>query len=522
MTCTTSSVLKCRKSDLVQHLLWLNNKPYDLKGREPLKDIYDLEDVGTLLMMGRQYAKSTFQASDMLINSIVFPFFKTLYVSPRQDQTSEFSNAKLQPFMRYSPIFKKLYLDDGCTDNVGKKTFNNGSEITLKYAYHSADAIRGVSADHTRIDEVQDIILSNIPVIEEALSGSPYQWRTYSGTPKTLNNTLAQKWNQSTQNEWVLRCTGCRKWNIIGIENIGPECLVCKKCGKPLPPTSHGKWVAKKELRPDMGVFLVGFRVPQVLSPMVKWERIIEKMRTYPIAKFQNEVLASPYDSSANPITEAELRNVCVLGKNTLTLRPDMEGTHLFLGVDWGHGDVSIKSRRGEQPSGFTVLSLGRYNYDGKFELLGMKKYVGAESDPTFQVNEICQIANRLKVIGVGVDFGGGFMHNAQLRRMLGTDRIIEWQATDNLRVTARWIPEAGRMQFNRTECMTDRFVEIKNSDVKFFCWEDFRQFSPDFLTIVVDYRDDGRSLFYNHVLCDDCFHSYMLCKMTADYLLRA
>ena len=471
--------------------------------------------------MGRQYAKSTFQASDTLANSAVFPFFKTLYVAPRQEQTSEFSSAKLQPFIKYSPVFKSLYVDGDSVQNVWKKTFSNGSEITLKYAFLSADAIRGVSADHSRIDEVQDIILGNIPVIEESLSGSPFQWRTYSGTPKTINNTLAQKWAQSTQNEWILKCVGCNKWNIIGLENIGKEGLICKKCGNPLPRT-NGQWVQRKELNASTGTFMVGFRVPQVISPMVKWDRIIEKMTTYPNAKFMNEVLALPYDSSASPVSETELKNVCCLGDNTLFMRPDMEGTHLFLGVDWGHGSISVKSARGENPTGFTVLSLGRYTWDGKFELVGMKKYTGAESDPIFQVDEICRIANKLKVTGIGVDFGGGFMHNAQLRRRLGTEKIIEWQATDNLRVDAKWVSEANRMMFNRTSAMTERFVEIKNGDVKFFKWADFMQFSPDFLTICIDYRRDGTSLFYNHVLPDDCFHSYMLLKLTADFLIRS
>lgn len=515
----SNTTIHCSKSALVQELLYLQNLPYSLADRQPMITLYDLEETDVLLMMGRQYGKSTFLASDALVNCAVRQFFKTLYVSPRQDQTSEFSTSKLEPFIAYSKPFRSLCMTEGGTQNVYKKTFDRGCEITLKYAYHTADAIRGISSDHVLIDEIQDVILGNIPVIEECLSGSKYQWRTYAGTPKTLNNTLAQKWAQSTQCEWVIKCSSCNKWNIIDMRNILPLGLGCKKCGKVFPKDAPGKWIAKKQYGP--GVYLSGFRIPQVVSPTVQWPRIIEKLNNYSVAKFMNEVLALPYDNSANPLSEAELKAVCIPGhKNSFEMTPDIAGSHLFLGVDWGNGTLSLKAARGEQPTGFTVAALGRYDWDGKFQLLGLKKFTGQESDPLFQVSWIQQTAQRLGVAAVGVDFGNGFMQNAQLKQMFGTDRLIEWQASDSLRVNARWVPEANRMQYNRSEVMTDRLVEIKNQKVKFFCFEDFREFSPDFLTICIDMRDNNRTIFYNHTLPDDAFHAYLYAKSTADYVL--
>ena len=516
-----SNILECRKSDLVQELLCLDNAPYSLTERKPLVALYDIEETDTLLMMGRQYGKSTFLASDSLVDAATMPFFNILYVSPRQDQTSEFSNSKLLPFIKFSPVFRDLCMQGDVIKNVNKRTFSTGAGITLRHAYHTADAIRGISADKITIDEIQDIIMGNVPVIEECLSGSKYQWRTYAGTPKTLNNTLSQLWQRSTQNEWVLKCPHCNLWNILMMENIGPNGIICKKCKKDIPKDAQGQWISKKAI--GNGVYLSGFRVPQIISPTVKWSRIIEKLTTYPIAKFQNEVMALPCDNSANPITESELKEVCdSTRRSDLTRSRSVEGLHLFLGVDWGHGDVSLKAMRGGAATGYTVLTLGCYDWAGKFRLLGMKKFTGMESDPTHQVTFINQLINRLGITAAGVDWGGGFMHNAQLKQMSGADRVIEWQANDSLRVTARWIPEANRMLFNRTECMTDRFVEIKNKQVSFFSWEDFKEFSADFLTICVDYRGNGRDMYYDHVLPDDAFHSYMMCKMTADHILHS
>jgi len=517
----SSSPVICKKSNLVQHLLRLNNEPYSLDTRKPMVSLYDIEESDTLLMMGRQYGKSTFLASDSLVDVATIPFFNILYVSPRQDQTSEFSNSKLLPFIQFSPTFKELCMNGEVISNVNKRTFTTGASITLRYAFHTADAIRGISADKVTIDEIQDIIMGNVPIIEECLSGSKYQWRTYAGTPKTLNNTLAQLWYRSTQNEWVLKCPHCNLWNILMNENIGPKGIICKRCKKDIPKDAQGEWVAKKPL--GNGIYMAGFRVPQIISPTVKWNRIIEKLNTYPAAKFANEVMALPCDNSANPITEVELQEVCRPGvKMSFVRTQELQDMHLFLGVDWGHGDISLKSLRGGSATGYTVMTLGYYDWADRFHLLGMKKFTGNESDPTYQVNYIAQVINRLGITATGVDWGGGFMHNAQLKQAVGPGRIIEWQANDALRVTARWIPEAGRMLFNRTECMTDRFVEIKNKKVDFFCWSDFKEFSSDFLTICVNFRDNGRDMYYDHVLPDDAFHSYMMCKMTADHILHS
>ena len=66
---------------------------------------------------------------------------------------------------------------------------------------------------------------------------------------------------------------------------------------------------------------------------------------------------------------------------------------------------------------------------------------------------------------------------------------------------------------------MTNLFVQIKNKELRLFNWQEFYPFSADFTTIYVDYRADGRTMFYNHVLPDDAYHSLLMCKMTADYI---
>lgn len=513
-----STLVKCTNTQLAGALLCIDGEKFNLKGREPLRAIFNSDSTDLLFMMGRQYGKSTTLATSILLDSVSKRMFNTLFVAPRGDQVSEFSSAKLSQIIKFSPRFKNKYIDRECIQNVSKKTFVNGSSIMLRSCFLSADGIRGITADRIIIDEIQDIILGNIPIIEECYSNSKYQWRSYAGTPKTLNNTLAQKWNQSTQNEWMIKCSHCGIWNIIEIENIGKEGLICKKCTKDLDhKTCTAEWVAKYKLG-DPNIYLTGFRVPQVLSPNVKWGKILEKFNTYPLSKFQNEVMARPCDNAATPISETELRATCDNSrKNLIKSQLPPTGQKIFMGVDWGHGDMSLSAKKGSA-TGYTVVTIGAYTYNGLFQILGMYRFAGVESDPEFQVNWVYKRALELDVPVVAVDHGAGFLHNSILKRKLGYNRVLEWQASGNLRGNTKYMPEVNRMIFNRTECMTDRFVELKNKKISLFNWGEFAEFSSDFTTIFIDYRSDGTSMFYGHVTPDDAFHSLMLCKMTADY----
>lgn len=513
--------LTCKKSEMVQALLCLNNGRYSLEGRPFMNNLYDMQENDVVLMMGRQLGKSTFIASDSLMDVAMRPFFNILYVAPRKDQSEEFAHKKLEPFINYSPRYQELFCSNKLTQKASSKIFKNGSSISLKYAFLTADAIRGISADKVTIDEVQDILSSNIPIIEECLAGSQYKWRTYAGTPKTLTNTLTQAWEMSTQNEWVLKCPHCNVWNILGIENVGPKGIICKKCGGDLPRDSEGCWVAKKQID-NTSIFMTGFRLPQIMSPRAKWSNIIEKKKKYPHAQFMNEVMALPYDNSANPLTEAELRNACdPFRGNSFVRDANSANSHLFLGVDWGHGDLSIRSAKGNRPTGYTVATLGMFDWNGNFRVIGMKKFDGKESDPAYQVKYIINLIQSLQISLCGCDYGDGFLHNELLRQGTYPGKIVVWQASDNLKGKAKWIPEANRMIFNRTECMTERFLDIKKGRISFFKWEDFKDFSSDFLTINIQFRGEGSIMYYDHTLPDDSFHSMMLCYLTAYHAMN-
>ena len=185
--------------------------------------------------------------------------------------------------------------------NAGHTIYHNGkkfvthSDITFRYAFLHADRVRGISADMLLLDEIQDVLTEVIPVIEEALSHSPYKILRYSGTPKSLDNTISYYWNRfSTKNEWVVPCDGCNNWNVLGLKNIGKTGLICSKCGKAIS-TRHerAQWASMRSpewiKNPPVSNPFEGYRIPQVMCPWVSWEDILDKRKRYTKAQFFNE-----------------------------------------------------------------------------------------------------------------------------------------------------------------------------------------------------------------------------------------
>jgi phage terminase large subunit GpA-like protein len=168
----------------------------------------------------------------------VRPNYTSLFVSPSAMQTKVFSVTRIDDIIDVSPALRALK-DTRLTYNLLEKSFINGSKIYLRYAFLSADRIRGLSVNSLFLDEIQDLLTELLPVIEETTSHHKSPFFLYSGTPKTFDNTIEKLWSKSsTQNEWAIPCDAHTPtyWNILGIKNIGKNGPICSKCGKLLNP----------------------------------------------------------------------------------------------------------------------------------------------------------------------------------------------------------------------------------------------------------------------------------------------
>jgi hypothetical protein len=515
--------------DLAVNIFNLNGAPLKLpyETMRHLWPIYNRPDRTILLKFGRQTHKSTTLAFKMSLPCVRYPDYHVLYVAPTGNQVSVFSTDKLDNALRDSSFIQKYYIDVHTKDQVFYKETCNRSKIYLRSAFHSADSIRGITADSLYVDEIQDIVSDHVPVIEQCMAHSLAKWEhivqnspdlpmhlfkasTYAGTPKNIENTLEKYWAKSTQSEWIIKCLHCNKYNYINEKNIGPTCLICNKCGKPIY-YKDGSWISM-----NSDGFIKGYRCPQIIfdwinnprNPEAWKESVTNPMKVYSSQKFFNEVLALPYANAKNPLNHHDIKSACKDYDNCF--RPDayewLKKIELYAGVDWGKGDLA-------NGTSYTVLTIGGV-LDHKFRVVLMKKYVGRDSEAIAQVDDILSVINYFGVKFVIADSGDGRTSNAMIVKAIGAERFGECFEHGSLKQKLKWDRRQGMYIINRSRVMTDRFMEIKRGEIEFFNYEKFKDFGEDFLNIYSDYSEITRKTIYDHSGPDDAFHSYMFCRL--------
>lgn len=330
---------------------------FRFEGREYLRRIYDSPADKILLTCGRQVEKSTTLGNRLLCYSALVNNFRALFVAPSAEQAKVFSVDRIRDVIECSPLLQ-AYVPPKIGQAVFFKKFVNFSQIRLRYAYLTADRVRGIPADLICVDELQDILVDNIPIIEQCAFHSPYKLFLYSGTPKSEDNTIAHYWSEfSTQNEWIVPCErhgtpgdpSSWHWNVLTETNIGAKGLVCDRCYKPIDARHPlAKWAAmnpKTESNKDKVTF-EGYRIPQIMVPWVDWEEIIEAQEQYPRAQFMNEKLGMSYDSGVRPITRGQLQACCkphVRMTDIENFKQLAQGKQVFAGIDWGCHDEETR-----------------------------------------------------------------------------------------------------------------------------------------------------------------------------------
>lgn len=345
--------------DLEKHLFtdlyWDRIVEFEYLGEQECVD-FAVEGTENFVGDGFITHNSTTLGNLLLCYSALITNFRSLFVSPSAEQSKVFSVDRIKDVIDASPLLG-AYVTTKLNQAVFFKKFINFSQIRLRYAYLTADRVRGIPADLIEIDEIQDILVDNIPVIENSAFHSNYKIFRYSGTPKSMDNTLEHYWTEySTQNEWIVPCErhGTPKnktyhWNILDEDNIGKEGLVCDQCGEAISAAHpEAKWAALNPVTPNNkeAVTFEGYRIPQIMVPWVDWQEILEAQEQYSRALFYNEKLGLSYDSGVRPITRAQLKNCCQsqirLG-DIEHFKRIVSGRQVFCGIDWGCHDEETR-----------------------------------------------------------------------------------------------------------------------------------------------------------------------------------
>jgi len=495
-----------------------NERPY-------LRKIYDTDAKKVLFVSGRQCEKSTSLGNRTLGYCCLNNAFKALFVAPSAFQAKVFSNDRIAEPIEMSPTVQ-AYTNTKLTNAVFHKRFINYSSIRIRYAYLNADRVRGIRADLVEVDEIQDILVDNLPVIEECASHSDFKLFLYAGTPKSTDNTLEHYWHKfSTQNEWAVPCEACGAakdkstwfWNILREKNIGKRGLICSRCRRSINPYHpDATWASLNPINNNNKerVTFEGYRLPQLMVPWIlkEWDQILTKQEQYSRARFLNEVVGISHDSGVRPITKAQLKACC----NPELRLGDFEHFHsmlrdkdIFAGIDWGTSENS-----------YTVIALGAYMGTGKFTIFWIHRFVGASADPDVQIVEIKYILNKFKATMAGADYGGGFDRNHALMQVFGPEKYFKYQYNPTQKKAKIYFDDGlGRFMVHRTEVMTDIFRAMVQKKIELPCWDDFIDpYGSDILNIFSEYNERLRQMEYKHApgTTDDAHHAILYCALAS------
>lgn len=485
------------------------------QGRNYLKPIHNADLDEVLLMTGRQVEKSTTVSVKIANNILLRRFCRNLYVAPLNEQVKVFSKGRLDKLFRYSnnDLIRKRYMSNELANQVFHKEFLNGSEIYLRNCFESGDNIRGLSVSDIFIDEIQDILVDALPVILETQTRAKKKRRIYTGTPKTFSNTIQQQWEMSSQADWVIRCPKCGKHQVMGVESVTPTAYVCRnhRCRQPIDDIvrAMGRW---EHRQPDRR--LKGFRITQMMIPDIKPFDLYNKIQEYPILRLKNEVLGESYEKADKPFTKTFMMEITdkdfsMMNGITNTV---FANTPTFLGVDWGEGE-----KNGEAGTGYTIMTVGAYDADGKFQILFSKRFErGDELDPDYQIKTLYNIVDMFRCRFIIADYGAGVKENKRIRKHLGT-RFAQCQYVGNQKKKLNY--DAGEFKYliERSDWMTDFIDFCHDGNLRLFGKNDegmLNVFYDNFTAIYSEYRRSSNGLaeklFYGHDLTqpDDAFHS--------------
>lgn len=502
-------------------------RPFRFTGRRYLQQIYDMDLRLLLWKCSRQTEKSTFLGNRGITSCCLHNGFRTIYVSPSNEQTKTFSRDKLDDIIYQSEELHPFIGNLTDQSLYLKKFAGTSSVYMLYYAYHNANRLRGKFGDELQIDEFQSFKPELIPVIEACLHHSTIRRQIRAGTPLTLDNHMEQDWLQSKQCEWVVPCRFCGgnrtnnphaghlllepRWQILTEENISRRGLVCKHCHQLLNPFDElCHW---EQMNPNGGPWW-GFHITQLQTPWIvldaeAWYDLVHDYETMPITQFRNERLGISDDSATRPITRERLQALCTGAKQSdlAAYREWSKSNPVWMGIDWSPGESS---------NSFDVITMATLK-DGKFDVFFSQRCEGRLRDPRHLVPYIVRLAREFNVRTIGTDHGMGQDRNRELVTRLGRRKICIYQYHEP-KYVIKYSRELGRFICHKPDIYDALFKALRDGYFRLPDWAEFYQpCGQDILNVFAEHVTGSRHTFrYSHNGPDDTWNSLVFCYLAS------
>lgn len=378
------------------------------------------------------------------------------------------------------------------------------------------------------VHNCQDLDPTFIPIIENTLSGSPWELQQFAGTSKTTDNTLEKLWSQSSQGEWMVPCLACGRenWPSIDLDldaMIGPwrsdislhnPAVICARprCRKPIDP-AIGRWVHR---HPNRLENFAGYHIPQIIMPFHygdqdKWAVLRGKQEgrfNTGTNVFYNEVCGEAYDSSAKLVSLTDIKKAAILPwKNDIheAKKHMLEYDLRIMSADWGGGGMA----GGKHIMSWTVFTIMGWKNDGTIDVLYSHRSL-TPHDADREGKILCSLLGEFKCNFFVHDFNGAGRYREKVAIDAGYpfDRVVPvWYVPSMAQQVMKFVPVSEHntralYRLDKPRSLVLTCGEIRRQRIRFFAYDNYGDDNPgvldDFLALVENKTDSrmGRDVY--------------------------
>jgi hypothetical protein len=229
----------------------LDQRPFSFEGHAYLRGIYDDQASRVVLVKAAQIGGTTWAMLRSLHACVMG--LRVIYFFPTAADVTEFSKARVGPFLAENPFLQGLI---GDTDTANLKQIGNAS---LHFrGMQRPTQMKSIPADLIVFDELDEATPDARALAMERLSHSVYKRVIELSNPSIPNYGIDASFQDTDQRHWTLRCDACGEWTALDKEfpaRLGQEIKVlqprhdgswyraCRRCHAELD-IGKGEWVA--------------------------------------------------------------------------------------------------------------------------------------------------------------------------------------------------------------------------------------------------------------------------------------
>lgn len=310
-----------------------------------------------------------------------------MYVLPKYELRNRFVNNRIYKLHRKSAKYAEL-IRSNSSSGIHRTSMIHFGKGTLIYVGSNVESeFIEVPIDSAFIDEKDRCNLSNLELLPDRYSASPYRFQREISNPTVEGFGIDERFLKSSQGLWNIKCPHCGKWFVPDffnnvVKQIGPRQyvprdtsvdlenelqeirLICE-CGKPVDRFLDGEYVHKyqnKEYR--------GYRISKIFNKFVSLRKMYDKWvdaqgNEIKTQVFYNSDLGLPYTSKGAKITREDLNRL----KKNYEINFEQYTHPRILGVDIG-SDLNYVLRELVKIDGVIYLRLLKVGTVPTFELL--------------------------------------------------------------------------------------------------------------------------------------------------------